>query len=85
MLFLVGCGAGFKDWHFAEGGSEGLRKLQGYKALNSQHAGLKMEETVQELKSFLDRLPLAASSELLGEAQRVALAILSKSEQRSEE
>lgn len=27
MLFLVGCGTSFKDWHFAEGGSEGPRKL----------------------------------------------------------
>lgn len=56
MLLLIGCGAGFKDWHFAEGGSEGPRKLQGYKALNSQHAKLKIQETTKELTKFLDRL-----------------------------
>jgi hypothetical protein len=27
LLFSVGCGAGFRDWYFAEGGSEGPRKL----------------------------------------------------------
>jgi hypothetical protein len=53
MLFLIGCGTGFKDWHFAEGGSEGPRKLQGYKTLNSQHAKLKIEETIKELTIFL--------------------------------
>jgi hypothetical protein len=64
MLFLIGCGAGFKDWHFAEGGSEGPRKLQGYKALNEQHARLKNQETVQELSAFLDQLPSVAGSQL---------------------
>ena len=78
MLFLIGCGAGFKDWHFAEGGSEGPRKLQGYKALNSRHALLKAEKTAQELIAFLDRLPLVASSELERAAQDRALAILDK-------
>jgi hypothetical protein len=82
-LFLVDCGASFKDWHFAEGGSEGPRKLQGYKALNSQHAQLKMEEILQELGDFLDRLPLAVSSELERAAQDRALAILNKFEQQN--
>jgi hypothetical protein len=53
MLFLAGCGAGFKDWHFAEGGIEGPRKLQGYKALDNQHAQIKAREIAQELTSFL--------------------------------
>jgi len=57
MLFLLGCGASFKDWHFAEGGSEGPQKLQGYKALNSQHAQLQAKKVVQDLTSFLGRLP----------------------------
>ena len=77
-LFLAGCGASFKDWHFAEGGSEGPRKLQGYKALNSQQAQLKVEETVKELRGFLDRLPLEVNSELERAAQDRALAILNK-------
>jgi len=77
MLFLVGCGAGFKDWYFAEGGSESSRKLQGYKALNRRHRQLKNEETVQELKVFLGRLPSAAGSELEKAARERAHAILS--------
>ena len=78
MLFLIGCGAGFKDWYFAEGAIEGPRKLQGYKALNSQHAQLKTEEIVQELNAFLGRLPSVAGSELERAAQDRALAILNK-------
>jgi hypothetical protein len=64
ILFSVGCGAGFKDWQFAEGGSEGPRKLQGYKALNSQHARLKERELAQELRSFLGSLPPGQGTEL---------------------
>lgn len=76
-LFLVGCGASFKDWHFAEGGTEGPRKLQGYKALNSQHAQLRSREIVQELTTFLGGLP-SESSELERAAHDRALAILDK-------
>ena len=78
MLFLIGCGAGFKDWHFAEGGSEGPRKLQGYKALNSQHAKVKIEETIKELTTFFDRLSSKDVSELERAAHDRALAILDK-------
>ena len=78
MLFLIGCGAGFRDWYFAEGGSEGPRKLQGYKALTKQQGRLKTEETIQELTAFLDRLPSAASPELERVARDRALAILNK-------
>ena len=78
LLFSIGCGAGFKDWYFAEGWGEGARKLQGYKALNSQHAQLKTEETVTELRAFLNRLPPGAGSELEKAAQNRALAILTK-------
>lgn len=77
MLLSIGCGAGFRDWYFAEGGSEGPRKLQGYKALNSQHAQLKTKETVQELTAFLNRLPSVPGSELERAARDRALAILS--------
>ena len=45
-------------------GGEGPRKLQGYKALNSQHAQVKTEETVQELTAVLDRLSPIPDSEL---------------------
>jgi len=83
MLFLIGCGAGFKDWHFAEGGSEGPRKLQGYKALNSQHAKLKIEETIKELTTFLDRLSSKDVSELERAAQGRALDILNRFKQQN--
>jgi len=46
MLFLIGFRTGFKDWYFAEGGNEELHKLQGYRVLNSQHAKVKIEETI---------------------------------------
>lgn len=81
MLFLIGCGAGFKDWHFAEGGSEGPRKLQGHKALNKQHAQLKSKETIKELVAFLDRLPPVLDSELEKTAKDRASALLIKLKQ----
>ncbi len=76
MLFLAGCGTSFKDWHFAEGGIEGPRKLQGYKALNERHALIKAGETAREIIAFLDRLPPEAGSELERAAQEKASAIL---------
>ena len=78
ILFLAGCGAGFKDWHFAEGGCEGPCKLQGYKALNNQQAQRKTEETAQELKAFLNKPPPAAGSELERAARDRALALLNQ-------
>ena len=78
MLFLIGCGTGFKDWHFAEGGSEGPRKLQGYKTLNSQQAKLKIEETTRKLTTLLDRLSSKDISELERAAQGKALDILNR-------
>jgi len=53
MLFRVGCGIAFKDWYFAEGGNEGPRKLQGFKALNEKHHRARAAETAAELRSFL--------------------------------
>ncbi len=55
LLFLAGCGMGFKDWYFAEGGREGPEKLQGYKPLNQQSAGEKAEQMLQELRLFMSR------------------------------
>ena len=82
-LFLAGCSAGLKDWYFAEGGSEGPRKLQGYKPINSQHAKLKTEETTKELTTFLDRLSSKDISELERAAQGRALGILSRLKQQN--
>ncbi len=55
LLFLAGCGMGFKDWYFAEGGREGPEKLQGYKALNQRSGEQKAEEMLQELRQFISR------------------------------
>ncbi len=75
-LFLAGCSAGLKDWYFAEGGSEGPRKLQGYKALDSQHAKMKAKEIAEELSSFLSQLSSGTLSELEKVARDRALAVL---------
>jgi hypothetical protein len=81
ILFSVGCGAGIKDWYFAEGGNEGPRKLQGYKALNSQQAQLQARKAVRDLTSFLGRLPSAGGSEWERAARYRALVMLTKFKQ----
>lgn len=76
MMFLVGCGAGFKDWYFAESGNEGPRKLQGYKALNREQAQLKAREMARELEAFLSRPASSAESELERAARQTAREII---------
>lgn len=85
VLFSAGCGFGFKDWYFAEGGSEGPRKLQGYKALDSQHARLKMGEIAQQLRAFLSQRPKSADSDLELAARNRASDILNSIEGRAHE
>ncbi len=80
LMFLVGCGAGYKDWHFAEGGAEGSRKLQGYKALNRQHAEIKARQMERELNEFL-KLSQADGSELKRAARSRAMDVLSRLKQ----
>ena len=75
IMFLAGYDAGFKDWYFAEGGTEGPRKLQGYRSLDEHHARLKAQEMTQELKSFLNR-PLTANLEIEKAARGRAYAAL---------
>ncbi len=55
LLFAAGCGMGFKDWYFAEGGREGPEKLQGFKPPNRQSADEKAEQMLQELQLFVSR------------------------------
>ncbi|MBI2861036.1 MAG: DUF1122 family protein [Chloroflexi bacterium] len=55
VMTLAGCGTSFRDWYFAEGGSEGSRKLQGFKALDQDHARSRASQTIAELLAFLDR------------------------------
>lgn len=54
LLYSIGCGVGFRDWYFAEGGSEGPRKLQGYKPLNEEHAQERAHDLARELLKFLE-------------------------------
>ena len=77
-LFSIGCGAGFRDWYFAEGGTEGPRKLQGFKALNSHQSQIKMKEIVEELKAFLDKPQSEVDSKLVRAARDRARSILNK-------
>lgn len=75
-LFLAGCDAGFKDWYIAEGGTEGPRKLQGYKAIDIQHTRRKAKEMAEELGAFLTQPPSATISQLEKEARERASAVL---------
>jgi hypothetical protein len=77
MLFRVSCGVAFKDWHFAEGGSEGPRKLQGYKALNEEHRRTRGGERAAELRSFLQREQWPTCHQLWEAARGRAAQILS--------
>ena len=61
LLFRIGCGAHFKDWQIAEGGSEGPRKLQAYKPASADDARRWRQRAGQELRHFLDQ-PLQASA-----------------------
>ena len=79
-LFLAGCGASFKDWHFAEGGLEGPRKLQGNKALNSEYARLRIEQTTRQLATFLKSLSSRHISDFERSAQAIAVDILNRFE-----
>jgi len=76
MLFRVGCGVAFKDWYFAEGGSEGPRKLQGYKALNEAHRRSRAADMSAEIRSFLLREMPPSCRQLWEAAQERAVKIL---------
>ena len=53
LLFEVGCGVAFRDWYISEGGREGPRKLQGFRALNDDHARTRGLEAAEVLDAFL--------------------------------
>ena len=53
LLAQVGAGVAFKDWYIPEGGREGPRKLQGFSALNEEHARTRGLETIAALEAFL--------------------------------
>ena len=74
LLFRVGCGLSFKDWYFAEGGSEGPRKLQGYKPASAEDARRWVRQAAEELEAFLGGPP--PTSELVRSARQRAAALL---------
>jgi hypothetical protein len=53
LLFRAGCGMGFKDWYFAEGGREGPEKLQGFKPADQQTGREKGRIMAHELQDFI--------------------------------
>jgi len=53
LLFRAGCGMGFKDWYFAEGGREGPEKLQGYKPTDARTARERAEVMLVEVERFI--------------------------------
>lgn len=55
LLFVAGCGMGFKDWYFAEGGREGPEKLQGFKPKDSDVAQKRAKLMLEELHTFINR------------------------------
>ena len=52
-LRAVGCGAAFRDWYIPEGGREGPRKLQGFRAVDADHERRRAAEMVAALEAFL--------------------------------
>ncbi len=73
LLFDLGCGVAFRDWYISEGGREGPRKLQGFRAASEEHARTRGLETIAALDSFLDRSRIAEDLRALTEplARRV--------------
>jgi hypothetical protein len=59
MMCAAGAGTAFKDWYTPEGGREGPRKLQGFRAVDVEHGTRRAREMVTSLEAFMD-----ASAEL---------------------
>jgi len=53
MMFAAGCGVAFKDWYISEGGREGARKLQGFRAIDAEHQERRERETLEALEAFM--------------------------------
>ncbi len=76
LMLYAGCNAGFKNWYFSEGWSEGPRKLQGFKALDRDHARSKLLETVAELLELISK-PISGG-ELQREGRRIAVEVVQR-------
>ncbi len=75
LLFRIGCGAHFKDWQIAEGGSEGPRKLQAYKPPSREVGDRWRREAAEELQAFLER-PSPTSAVVQAARERAAALLL---------
>lgn len=54
LLFKADCGVGFKDWYISEGGNEGPRKLQGFKAIDRGHLIKGFKRNFEDVEKFLN-------------------------------
>ena len=54
MMFSVGCGVAFKDWYISEGGREGPRKLQGFKAVDFEHEQTRYREALASIEKCME-------------------------------
>lgn len=52
-LAAAGCGVALRDWYIPEGGREGPRKLQGFRAVDAQHEREREAQTLEALHAFL--------------------------------
>jgi hypothetical protein len=55
MMFAAGCGVAFRDWYISEGGREGPRKLQGFRAIDHEHERIRGEQMFRELDEYMAR------------------------------
>lgn len=56
MMFAAGCGVAFTDWYICEGGREGSRKLQGFRAVDPAHQERRGREMLAQLEAFMPRM-----------------------------
>lgn len=78
MMFAAGCGVAFTDWYISEGGREGSRKLQGFRAIDAAHEERRGREMLAALEAFVPRMreldwDVQASARPLAEATITAL------------
>jgi hypothetical protein len=78
LLFTAGCGMGFKDWYFAEGGREGPEKLQGYKPSDSDMVRERADAMLRELRAFLN---ISTQDDLARQCKLRAEQVISELEQ----
>ena len=76
LLKAAGCAASIRNWHIAEGGREGPRKLQGFKPLDEGRARAARRARDQELREFLAAPDSGTQHDSLVDARRRARRLL---------